>query len=63
MWRDGGALENYMYYAAADELRCGDSWPWAFATANSGWSYVKVFLRVNDLGASSAACMLCVIAT
>lgn len=53
MWRSGGALENYMYYADTEELRCGDSWLWDTA-ASSEWAYVKVYMRVNDLGAQTS---------
>ena len=51
MWRVDGALENYIYYAGEEDTsKCGDSWLWG-ASASSAWQHVKVYMRMNDLGA------------
>jgi hypothetical protein len=49
MWRENGALESYMYYPNKTSI-CGDSWLWN-AAAGSTWNFVKMYVRMNDVGA------------
>lgn len=51
MWREGGDLMSYMYYAGMDSsLSCGEDWRWDKTASTGGWMDVEMYVKVNTPG-------------
>lgn len=51
MWREGGDLMSYMYYAGMDSaLSCGEDWRWDKTASTGGWMDVEMYVKLNTPG-------------
>eukprot|EP00892_Ulva_mutabilis_P001975 jgi/Ulvmu1/11779/UM008_0193.1 len=54
MWREGGDLMSYMYYAGMDgSLSCGEDWHWGKTANSGGWMDVEMYVKLNTPGVAN----------